>query len=234
MDRNGGIELRVNFGKLKSTLRRPESKSRLGNTSSDCLSEFTATLSNYIEHIHTTTQEELALLTMSTQDWILRRGYTTTKHDVKMKDIFFADLGNNYKPEFSYPHPVVILEKVGYLYIVVPSSTSPGNIGQAHHPIYKPKGSKYMRLVYGDDTDHSDGFEKTGALLLSNLRTISAGRLLEKKGNISEDLYQEIKHKCFQLCFPKQFLNYSKLEEELKQTKEELLGLRNQVENDTK
>lgn len=45
---------------------------------------------------------------------------------------------------------------------------------------YKKKKHK----VYGNDSgSKSDGFEKISALLLSNIRTISQGRLLEKKGN---------------------------------------------------
>lgn len=42
-----------------------------------------------------------------------------------------------------------------------------------------------MRKVYGNDMgDKSDGFEKTGAILLSDIKVISAGRLISKKGKL--------------------------------------------------
>lgn len=62
------------------------------------------------------------------QNWFFRRNFTSTKICISISDIFYADLGINYKPEFSYHHPVVILEKIGGMYLVVPVSTTPDNI----------------------------------------------------------------------------------------------------------
>ena len=41
--------------------------------------------------------------------WVWKKA--TEKSSVCIGDIFYADLGINYKPEFSYYHPVIILEK---------------------------------------------------------------------------------------------------------------------------
>ena len=42
-----------------------------------------------------------------------------------------------------------------------------------------------MRKVYGNDMgDKSDGFEKTEPFFLSDIKVISAGRLISKKENL--------------------------------------------------
>ena len=139
---------------------------------------------------------------------------------IRRGDIFYADLGINYKPEFSYHHPVVILEKIGGMYLVVPVSTTPDNIKNAFHPIDNPDGNKMMRKVYGNDMgDKSDGFEKTGAILLSDIKVISAGRLISKKGklkniNLQDSLFKEIKNTLFKLAFPKENIRLYKINNE--------------------
>ncbi|MFR6561075.1 MAG: hypothetical protein ACLUR5_03025 [Eubacterium ventriosum] len=64
--------------------------------------------------------------------------------------------------------------------------------------------------------DKSDGFEKTGAILLSDIKVISAGRLISKKGklkniNLQDSLFKEIKNTLFKLAFPKKISAYTKL-----------------------
>lgn len=74
-----------------------------------------------------------------------------------------------------------------------------------------------MRKVYGDDEGtKSDGFEKTGAILLSDIKVLSAGRLIAKKGalkdiNVSNSLFREIKDTVFKLSFPKKNIELYKL-----------------------
>jgi hypothetical protein len=85
------------------------------------------------------------------------------------------------------------------------------------HPIDNPSGDQMMRKVYGDDAGaESDGFEKTGAILLSDIKVISAGRLIAKKGalkdiNVSGSLFREIKNSVFKLSFPKKNIEMYKL-----------------------
>jgi mRNA-degrading endonuclease toxin of MazEF toxin-antitoxin module len=214
--------MRVNFGGLRKIIRDITSKNKPAKDSSVCLSEFLSVVSNTIEHNHSLMQDELANVTMSMQNWILRREFTSSREAVKIGDIFYADLGCNYKPEYSYHHPVLVLEKVGNMVMVVPVSTSPNNITEAFHPEDNPKGSKYLRKVYGADVgEKSDGFEKTGAILLSDIKTISKGRLIEKKGSVNSALFQDIKSRVFKLAFPKQNI-------ELYNTKSELDKLKNE------
>jgi hypothetical protein len=103
------------------------------------------------------------------------------------------------------------------MYLVVPVSTTPDNIKNSFHPIDNPSGNQMMRKVYGDDAGaKSDGFEKTGAILLSDIKVISAGRLIAKKGalkdiNVSGSLFREIKNSVFKLSFPKKNIEMYKL-----------------------
>ena len=77
-----------------------------------------------------------------------------------------------------------------------------------------------MRKVYGNDMgDKSDGFEKTGAILLSDIKVISAGRLISKKGklkniNLQDSLFKEIKNTLFKLAFPKENIRLYKINNE--------------------
>ena len=57
------------------------------------------------------------------QNWITRRTYTTCHDLIDIGDIFYTDLGINYMPEFSYHHPVIVLEKVGTMVLVAVSYT---------------------------------------------------------------------------------------------------------------
>ncbi|MDD6072390.1 MAG: hypothetical protein PUC12_16510 [Clostridiales bacterium] len=193
-------------------------------------------------------QDESANFIMSLQNWFLRRMYTRTKIPVAIGDIFYTDLGINYKPEFSYHHPVIILEKIGGMYLVVPVSTTPDNITNAFHPVDNPQGNQMMRKVYGNDAGNkSDGFEKTGAVLLSDLKVVSAGRLIAKKGNLKcindkNSLFREIKDSVFKLSFPKKHIElynvtkerdsilkkYSNLEKEYNLLKEQYNLLQNE------
>lgn len=203
--------MRVEFNELKNIVKDRSSKLKRAEESSACLRGFIASVINLIESCLTLMQDEMANVIMSLQNWVIRRSFTSYKRgDVKIGDIFYADLGLNYVPEYSYHHPVIVLEKIGNRVMVVPVSTSPDNISNAYHPIDNPTDSKYLRKVYGNDYgQNSDGFEKTGAVLLSDLKVISQGRLIEKKGelkniNNKDSLFQEIKNKVFALTFPRQ------------------------------
>jgi hypothetical protein len=209
MDRIEVERLQVNFGLLRNIIRDKSNKSKNTSDSAPCLNEFLNLEVNTTEEIRKMKQDESANFIMSLQNWFLRRNYTSTKVSVSVGDIFYADLGINYKPEFSYHHPVIILEKIGGMYLVVPVSTTPDNIKNSFHPSDNPGGDQKMRKVYGNDAGtKSDGFEKTGAILLADIKAISAGRLIAKKGslkdiNASDSLFREIKDSVFKLSFPK-------------------------------
>lgn len=218
--------MRVDFGVLRNIIRDRSNKLKSATDSADCLREFLNLDTNLIEENRAMKQDEAANFIMSMQNWLLRRSFSTNKEPVSIGDIFYADLGINYKPEFSYHHPVIILEKIGGMYLVVPVSTTPDNIAQAYHPVDNVTGSKMRRKVFGNDMGtKSDGFEKTGAVLLTNVKAISAGRLISKKGqlrdiNAEDSLFKEIKDTVFKFCFPKINIRLYKAEKELAELKE--------------
>ncbi|ODR36221.1 type II toxin-antitoxin system PemK/MazF family toxin [Eisenbergiella tayi] len=211
--------LNVDFQALRNIIRDKSNKSKNAVESAVCLREFMNLLENILENNKCFKQDEAANFIMSIQNWLIRRCFTSCK-DVNIGDIFYADLGINYKPEFSYHHPVIILEDVGNVVMVVPVSTTESNVSEAYHPLDNPEGSKLMRKVYGKEKgQESDGFEKTGAILLTDVKTISKGRLISKKGRLKDinndaSLFREIKKSVFKLCFPKENINMYKLMKE--------------------
>lgn len=224
--------LNLNFTELRGILRDINSKTKSTEESPVCLREFFKIIENEFQFHRGLKQDESVNFMMSFQNWMLRREYNSCKDKVKIGDIFYADLGINYKPEFSYHHPVIILEKIGNMYLVVPVSTTSSNVQDAYHPTDKPDGDKFLRKVYGNEIPtKSDGFERTGAVLLTDIKTVSQGRLLSKKGslkNISQEgsLFREIKEKTFKLSFPKEQIKLLKTSQELEKAKVENEELR--------
>lgn len=233
--------MKINFAVLREIIRDKDNKSKRAIDSPTCLNEFLNVVENLFDANRKFKQDEASNFIMSFQNWILRRGFTTYKDKVRIGDIFYADLGINYKPEFSYHHPVIILEDVNNMLMVVPVSTSDENVKAAYHPVDNPNGTKYMRKVYGKDKGRaSDGFEKTGAVLLSDVKTISKGRLIDKKGHMLDinnpnSVFREIKASVYKSCFPKESIKFDKLSAkylELQQKFNELLEDNSTVEQE--
>ncbi|MVX64389.1 hypothetical protein GKZ28_11875 [Clostridium chromiireducens] len=200
--------MNIDFTRLKVVLSSAEAKTKKAKDSAQCMSEFTAFISNYIEKCLQFTQEELAFIIISMQNWIIRKDYTYSRDEVKAGDIFFADLGIGYKPEFAYTHPVIILERIGKYVLVMPTSTSAKTVKEAYHPDDNQAGNRFFRKVGVDD-----GFQEECAIIISNIRTISLGRLIEKKGELNDitnadSLFIELKEKALKLCFPRQVSKY--------------------------
>jgi mRNA-degrading endonuclease toxin of MazEF toxin-antitoxin module len=205
----GGILMIINFNKLRACLRRPQSNITDAKDSSS-YSEFAFVLANLIDDSNNMKEDELAMLTMSLQSWYYRKNFRTCRVPVNLGSIFLADLGNCYSPELAYIHPVVILEMIGSLALIVPTSSSPNTVTTAYHPVDNPAGNSFCRKV-----KPVDGFQNECALLLTNIRTISQGRLLDCVGQLNNindpnSLFVEIKQKCFEMCFPKQNINLLK------------------------
>lgn len=231
----GKIALRIDFNILRTIIRDKKNKTKKSTDSAVCLSEFINLNENIIDMHRNLMQDESANFILSMQNWITRRTYTTCYDTIDIGDIFYADLGINYMPEFSYHHPVIILEKVGSMVLVVPVSTSEDNINNAYHPTDNPTGDIKMRKVYGNDKGaQSDGFEKTCAVLLTDIKTISKGRLIKKKGSMSDinnadSVFKEIKQKTFKMCFPKENIALYNTKQQLEKMKEENQKLQDRI-----
>ena len=197
---------RVDFGLLDKIIKDESAESRCAGNSSICLSQFINIISNITSQANDFTESDLALLTKSLQQFLHRRFFTSCKEEIKVGDIFNIDFGINYEPEMSYNHPGLILEEIGDLVLVVPTSTSSKKLQNAYHPIKNKNGNWYYYEV-----DKNDGFAERCVLILGNVCTISKGRLLEKKGHLTCDisdensLYREIRNIMLQHLFPKEY-----------------------------
>ena len=184
-------------------------------------------------------EDEIVDITKSIQNWNLKKDNAKyliknslgnfIEGQIKLGDIFLADLGINYKPECAYVHPVLILEEIGSMVLVIPTSTNSDKISTGYHPIDNISGKWYHRKVY-----NADGFDDTCVLLLNNLKVLSKGRLLEKKGQLNENItketsiFYELKNTIFEHYLPKQYINFLKLSDENKRLLEKISELEEQ------
>ncbi|MGD9570029.1 MAG: type II toxin-antitoxin system PemK/MazF family toxin [Sedimentibacter sp.] len=223
---------RVEFSELDKIIRDLSSETRIAKDGSIPLSQFLNLLSNFADKANSFTESDLSLFTKSFQQYLNRRTFKTCRETVNVGDIFNVDFGINYEPEMSYNHPALILEVVGDLVLVVPTSTSPSKLSNAYHPKNNPSGCWYYYEV-----SKSDGFAEKCTLILGNVCTISQGRLLEKKGHLTEDinknnsLYKQVKHIILEKVF---YREYNSLTNELcdltnqnKKLLEEIKSLKN-------
>lgn len=222
--------MKVDFSRLQKIIADDDSKNKLSNNASVCLDEYMNYITNYLLKCKELNEEELAMLVISEQNWLLRKDFFTSKATVNIGDIFYADLGKNYKPECSYGHPVLIMELIGNMIFVVPVSSSKDKIKEAYHPIDNKDGNTNLRKVTAEE-----GFKSECSLLLSNARTISGGRLLEKKENIfnsekGKELFEEVKNTMLLRYFPKQKIKMDKLITETERGIKENKELKDEIE----
>lgn len=166
-------------------------------------------------------EKESALHIISMQNWIQKKEVTTSTSSPDYGQIWLTDLGSNYKPECSYAHPAVVIEKIGNMVLVVPSTTSPQLVADAYHPDDNPTGDKFYRKI-----GKAEGFASTSVLILSNVRAISRGRLLDLKGvmsgvNDKSSVFWEIKDRAFEFAFPKKHIEIYNLKKAAQQLEED-------------
>lgn len=212
----------LDFPKLRALSNSPVS----GNTpatESSSYSQFALCLSNLILHTKYMNENDLAMLTMSLQNWMSRRKLQSTTLSVNPGDICLTDLGLVYSPELGFPHPAVILRDMGDYYWVVPATTNPYYLSLAFHPENNPQGDPMLRKVYP-----TDGFEDTCVLLLTNLKPVGKSRILAsgrfKMIDIEkpDSLFNEIDHKCFSHYFAKQYLQLEQAQKRVADLQREL------------
>lgn len=223
--------IRLNFSKLKLVASSVSAKTKLAKNSAECIGEYVDMISNFTEYSNNLKEEEMALLTMSMQNWMTRRTIKELKGDCKVGDIFYTDFGVTYNNECSYPHPAVILEEIGNMLLVVPVTTSKDKVDTGFHPVKRKDGNKYYRLVEKDE----DGLGETSVIMLSNVRTISKGRLLEKKGEMKDiskpdSIFREIKASVHKYYTPKENSELEKLKLANKDLQEKIEVLMRKIE----
>lgn len=222
--------IKPNFGNLE---KKPKSNKKGGHSENNWR-EFLIASNNLNMHCSENIfEEELGDITISLNNWTSRKTYTKyTKFDLKKRkfieqnvnigDIFLVDFGFNYSPECSYLHPALVIEEVDNMVTVIPTSTNKTKLSAAYD--FESKKGKW----YYVKADKSNGFDDDCVLLLNNLKTISKGRLIDKKnsidsGSIGEGtLFMKIKELMFTKYFPKQYINHLKINTELNDVKSQL------------
>lgn len=222
---------KIDFNRLKTAVQKPDAKTTQAQDTSESLGEFLFTVSNFMAYCNNLSEYEVSNITMSMQNWMLRRTYTSSRMAVNIGDFFYTDLGMTYKLECSYPHSVIVLEEIGNMLLVAPTTTSQEYINDGYHPTLNPNGNEYIRRVQNGEDD----LGATCAIMLSNIRTINPSRLLAKKGtmlNINDpsSLFREIKEVVFRKYMPKEHIEYVKLQTALEDLQDEKRKVEEQLE----
>lgn len=221
----------VDFISLQKIATDINAKNKQAKDSSVVLSQHINLLSNFLPMCNNLYEDELAMLIISMQTWMNRRNYLTARFRYDLGDIVYTDLGVTYKLELSYAHPVIIMENIGNMTLVVPTTTSQEKVNEAYHPIDNKNGNQYIRKVNKDE----DNFEETCAILISNVRAISPGRLISRKDSLKQNitdpssLFVEIKNKIFEYYLPKHYHRFSKIQSELKKKELEIEDLNTKI-----
>lgn len=223
-------------------LSQPFSDTVKGSDSEICWREFLLCNYNFINHCsYRIKEDELSMLISSLSTWIKNGNFTqhkiydTTKNimveeEINVGDICFADLGINFKPECSYAHPVLVVEKVDNLLVVVPTSTNRDKINIAYN--FNDNSGKWFYVK----ADKSNGFNGECALLLNNLKTISKGRIIQKKGIIDNgnfkegSLFYNIKELLFKNYFPKHNIRLYNTTKLLSEKESKIIELQNKID----
>jgi hypothetical protein len=211
----------IDFAKLQGVVRDTTSSARNVKDSNRCYPEYNSLVSNYMTKHNTFKEKESALHIVSMQNWIQKKEVITSTITPDYGQIWLTDLGSNYKPECSYAHPTVVVEMVGNMVMIIPTTTSPQLLADAYHPIDNPTGNKFLRKVGA-----AEGFANPGVLLISNMRAISRGRLLDLKGVMTgvtdkSSVFWEIKNRAFEFTFPKKNIEIYNLNQANQQITEE-------------
>ena len=201
--------LHIDFASLK---RKAHNRvSARASTDEECINGVLRICHNINELLMDMQTSECAMAIMSLGNWVNRKEFKTCKQTPRIGDVFYADLGNAYKPEMAYPHPVLVIGEIGNHLMIIPVSSAPYSVANAYHPTTNPKGNKFARKVLV-----ADGFDCDSALLISSVRTISGGRLLAFKSHIANNaLLDEVKDVIFQHVYGKAHIKLLKAEQEI-------------------
>lgn len=230
--------IKPNLNSLNTTV----SDTKKASESEICWREFLLSVAYFTNDCsYKIKEDEISDITKSLYNWTTRRNskkcfsknIDTGNYDeveVKVGDIFLADLGINYKPECSYVHPVIIIEKVEEYVVVLPTSTNENKILNAYN--FDTKTGKWYYIKVSE----SDGFDSTCVVMLNNLKTISKGRLIKHEGHLTEDirkensLYSNIKSLLYKHYFPRQYTKFKNTMSENEQLKEKIKNLEEELE----
>ena len=209
---------------INAEIKRSDAKSVRAYDTSKILKNYLALLNKMNNNLETMCIHELGLFSKSMHRWLTKKDLINVPEDspIAIGDICMIDWSVNYKPELSYYHPAVILEKINNMYLVVPTSSKPNAIPKAYHPVDNPNGKWYWRKV-----EVSDGFSEECILLMDNIKVISQTRIMKKMGKLAcsltdeNGLYREIRRNIIKNAFRGEYKKYESLLEHSKKLEEE-------------
>lgn len=153
--------------------------------------------------------------------------------NVRIGKIYYINYGNTFKGELSYFHYGLCIGKKDKKILIIPMRTGADIFKNCYHPRINEKGNKKYRRCYKEE-----GFQKECVLLINDTKYLSCGRIIKEAGEISNDILKEIQMQAFAFQYPdiyQQFVNQekklSKLSHEYENKKDEIVELKNKVNN---
>lgn len=207
------------YNKLKAVIdteKRKLSRDKVNaKNCDDCLLEVTVLLKKFFDFLDTNKAELIANQLISLDYWMERREVETYKiSNIKIGEVYMADLGLGYDKEAGFYHPVMILDKIGAVIIVIPISSSTNQVNNAING-----NNKYLCLIEEKDFENlSNKLDSTSVAILSNIRAIGTNRLLSLIGKINNKKAIKIKEETSRIIFEKIIKDYEKQIFDLKQT----------------
>jgi mRNA-degrading endonuclease toxin of MazEF toxin-antitoxin module len=189
--------------------------------SDDCLLEVTVLLKEFFDFIYNERSETIANGLIALDSWISnRQNGTYAIRDLKIGQVYMADLGLGYNNEAGYYHPIVILDVIGATVMVLPVTSSTSQVNSA-------STNRYLKLIERADFENSvHTLDSTSVAIMSNLRVIGPNRLLLYIGTVNATKIGEIKEETVSITFGKIIADYKK---EVSTLKNNILELENKV-----
>lgn len=183
---------------------------------------------------------ECSSLLISENNWFYRKGNIKYKGknsvdlDLHVGQLIQVDLGKNYDVESGLIHYGLILKILKDKVLIIPMTTAKKQIDVAYHPIENKSGKFHLRKG-----NISEGFTKTVALYINDIKCVSIGRLLPYKNVdiIEQSAYNNIKEHVLRFYFADMFKeidkNIKQIKNENEQLKKEITKLQENIDNKT-
>lgn len=214
----------IDFSELRALQGAENSSTELSGNNPDLMNKLNELIDNIKDKIKTVTVDETCDIIMSLQHWVSNKD-RISKSDYKAGDIVLVELGNNYRMENAYAHPALVLDNIGEYILLVPTSSQESLIQKAFHPDDNVDGKKFYRRVY-----IRDGFDCTCVLCTTNFKTVSKGRIIKKKGDLSDrTILDEIKEQIIKFAFKKQYGKYIGLYNTVEEQRKTIAVLKNDI-----
>ncbi len=204
----------------------------LSKDSEVCKSNVEIFISNFRDYLLSTDVYECSSLLISENNWFFRKANVKCKGKDNVALPLFAgqliqvDLGKDYEVESGLIHYGLILKVVKDKVLIIPMTTTPKQISVAFHPKKNPTGKFHLRRGL-----LSEGFTKSVALYINDIRCVSIGRLLPYKSvdKINVNTYNEIREHVLRYYFADMFKEYDNRVNQLTEENSKLRGIVNSI-----